>query len=278
MTEETEKKIKDLESETQNSDFWKNKDRAQKILKEIKELKQGAAQRALPGGKYDKGGAVLTIFPGAGGDDANDWARIVLEMYEKFAAKKGWKIKVLDVFSFEINGKNAYGTLKNEAGVHRLVRISPFSAKKLRHTSFVLLEVIPKLVAPGEIEIPDKDVKIELSRSSGPGGQNVNKRETAVRVVHLPTNISVHADSERSQSQNKERAMQLLKSKLYQYRSNLQEREKQTMQISKIVEAEWGHQIRSYVLHPYKLAKDHRTGVETSDVEGVLNGNIEIFL
>ena len=231
--EQTNKKIKELEAKTLKPDFWKDKEGAQKIIKEIKELKGGLGGES----KYDKGDAVLTFFPGAGGADADDWTRMLVEMYEKFAAKKNWKVKILSKYELEVNGKSAYGILKNEAGVHRLVRISPFSARKLRHTSFALLEVIPKFVAPEEIEIPERDVKIELSRSSGPGGQNVNKRETAVRVVHLPTNISVHIDSERSQAQNKEKAMQLLKSKLYKYRTSLQEKEKETMQISKIVEA-----------------------------------------
>ncbi|MCX6731822.1 MAG: PCRF domain-containing protein [Candidatus Parcubacteria bacterium] len=285
MNEETKKKIEQLEAETQKPDFWKDKERAQKIIKEIKDLKE----KATGGEKYDKGDAVLTLFSGAGGDDAEDWTRILFEMYQKFAEKKGWEVKILHQhrssesggfknITFEVRGKGAYGVLKSEAGVHRLVRISPFSAKKLRHTSFCLLEVIPKFVAPEEIEILDRDVKIELSRSSGPGGQNVNKRETAVRVVHLPTNIAVHVDSERSQSQNKERALQILKSKLYKYKLGQQEKEKESMKISKIVEAEWGHQIRSYVFHPYKLVKDHRTGVETADVNSVLNGNLEIFL
>lgn len=282
--EEVDKKIKELEMETQKPDFWKDKERAQKIIKEIKNLKD----KLSGGGKYDKGDAVLTLFSGAGGDDAEDWTRIVFEMYRKFAEKKNWEIKILHQhqsessgfknITLEINGKDAYGILKNESGVHRLVRISPFSAKNLRHTSFCLLEVIPKLVAPEEIEISEKDIKIELSRSSGPGGQNVNKRETAVRIVHLPTNIAVHVDSERSQLQNKERALQFLKSKLYKYRLALQEKEKETMQISKIVEAEWGHQIRSYVFHPYKLVKDHRTGVETTDVNSVLDGNLDAFI
>ena len=282
--EEVDKKIKELEIETQKPDFWKNKERAQKIIRETKELKEKTAG----GSKYDKSDAVLTIFSGAGGDDAEDWTRIVFEMYRKFAEKKNWEIKILHQhqsesggfknITFEINGKNAYGILKNESGVHRLVRISPFSAKKLRHTSFCLLEVIPKLVAPEEIEIPDKDVKIELSRSSGPGGQNVNKRETAVRIVHLPTNIAVHVESERSQGQNKERGLQLLKSKLYKYKLSQQEKEKETMRISKIIEPEWGHQIRSYVFHPYKLVKDHRTGVETIDVNSVLDGNLDAFI
>lgn len=284
MKNEIDKKIKELEKEIQMPDFWKDKERAQKIIKEISNLKT-----QLSGGdKYDKGDAVLTLFAGAGGDDAGDWARILFEMYKKFAEKKGWEIKILHEhksesggfknITFEIIGKNAYGILKNESGVHRLVRVSPFSAKKLRHTSFALLEVIPKFVAPGEIEIPEKDVKIELSRAGGPGGQNVNKRETAVRAVHIPTNIAVHVDSERSQGQNKERALELLKSKLYKYKLLQQEKEKESMMISKIVEAEWGHQIRSYVFHPYKMVKDHRTEVETADVESVLNGEIDKFI
>lgn len=284
MKNEIDKKINELEKEMQMPDFWKDKERAQKIIKEISNLK---AQ--LSGGdKYDKGDAVLTLFAGAGGDDAGDWARILFEMYKKFAEKKGWEIKILHEhkseakgfknITFEVKGKNSYGILKNESGVHRLVRVSPFSAKKLRHTSFTLLEVIPKFVASGEIEIPEKDVKIELSRAGGPGGQNVNKRETAVRAVHIPTNIAVHVDSERSQGQNKERALELLKSKLYKYKLLQQEKEKESMMISKIVEAEWGHQIRSYVFHPYKMVKDHRTEVETADVESVLNGEIDKFI
>lgn len=277
-------KITELEAEMLKPDFWNNKERAQGIIKEISELKEKLAGRE----KYDKGDAVLTLFSGAGGDDAEDWTRILFDMYSKYAEKKGWSIKILHRhdsgsgglknITFEIEGKGVYGILKNEAGVHRLVRVSPFSAKKLRHTSFCLLEVIPKLIAPEEIEISDKDVKIELSRSSGPGGQNVNKRETAVRIVHLPTNIAVHVESERSQGQNKERGLQLLKSKLYKYKLSQQEKEKESMKISKIVEAEWGHQIRSYVFHPYKLVKDHRTGVETTDVNSVLDGNLDTFI
>lgn len=284
MKNEIDKKINDLEKEMQMPDFWKDKERAQKIIKEISNLKAQLSGKD----KYDKGDAVLTLFAGAGGDDAGDWTRILFEMYKKFVEKKGWEIKILHEhkseskgfknIAFEIIGKNAYGILKNESGVHRLVRVSPFSAKKLRHTSFALLEVIPKFVAPGEIEIPEKDVKIELSRAGGPGGQNVNKRETAVRAVHIPTNIAVHVDSERSQGQNKERALELLKSKLYKYKLLQQEKEKESMMISKIVEAEWGHQIRSYVFHPYKLVKDHRTEVETADVESVLNGEIDKFI
>lgn len=285
MREDIKKKIEDLEKEMQKPDFWEDKPRAQQILKELNVLKEKGKEKF----KYDKGDAVLTLFSGAGGDDAEDWVRILFEMYRKFSEKNGWSIKILHEhkssesggfknLTFEVLGKNTYGTLKNESGVHRLVRVSPFSAKKLRHTSFALLEVLPKFIASEEIEIPEKDVRIELSKSSGPGGQNVNKRETAVRVVHLPTNISAHVESERSQGQNKERAMQLLKSKVYKYNIARQENERDGMRISKTVEAEWGSQIRSYVFHPYKLVKDHRTNIETSNVEGVLEGGLDEFI
>lgn len=285
--DEIKKKIAGIEEEMMKPDFWQDKDKAQAVVKEL-----GVLKGKLAGGdektKYDKGDAVLTLFSGAGGDDAEDWARILFEMYRKFAEKKGWAMKILHQhesehggfknITFEISGKGTYGMLKNEAGVHRLVRVSPFSAKKLRHTSFCLLEVLPKFVASGEIEIPEKDIKVELSKSSGPGGQNVNKRETAVRVVHIPTNLSAHVESERSQAQNKERAIQLLKSKLYKHNLLAQENEREGMRISKTVEAEWGSQIRSYVFHPYKMVKDHRTEAETSNVDAVLEGGLEEFI
>lgn len=282
--EDVKNKIIALETEMQKPDFWSDKTKAQEVIKEIALLKE-----KLSGvGKYDKGDAVLTLFAGAGGDDAEDWVRMLFEMYLKFADKKAWYSKTLHEhknehggyknITWEIEGKGAYGALKREAGVHRLVRISPFSAKKLRHTAFSLLEVVPKFVAPEEIKLDEKDLRVDLMRSGGAGGQNVNKRETAVRVVHLPTNIAVHVDAERSQGQNKEKAMEILKAKLYGIMVKDQEKEKDSMRLNKTVEAEWGHQIRSYVLHPYKMVKDHRTEFETGNVEAVLDGELDGFI
>ncbi len=283
--DDIQKKLDELEMKMEKPDFWEDKERAQEVLKEISNLKE--QQRA--GHKYDKGDAVLTLFSGAGGDDAEDWTRILFEMYSKFCGKKGYETKILHEhkapasggyknITFEVRAKNAYGVLKNESGVHRLVRISPFSAKKLRHTSFAMLEVIPRFVEPKEIEIPEKDIKIEFMRAGGPGGQNVNKRETAVRAVHLPTKIAVHVDSERSQQQNRERAMEILNARLYKRKLEEQRKEEVKMKLGKTIEAEWGYQIRSYVFHPYKLVKDHRTEVETSNVDAVLEGDIDEFI
>jgi peptide chain release factor 2 len=180
--------------------------------------------------------------------------------------------------TFEVDGKNVYGNLKDESGVHRLVRISPFNAKKLRHTSFSMVEVVPKFKKIDDYDLPEDELRVEFARSGGPGGQNVNKRETAVRAVHIPTNIAVHVDSERSQAQNKEKAVALLKGKLYLLKEQQRKEKEEGLYISKITDAEWGSQIRSYVLHPYKMVKDHRTGVEVRDVEKVLDGDLEHFI
>ena len=283
-------RIQEIEKEMSKPDFWGDKVRAQTLVKELSNLKERQKNAAAGplAGKYDKGDAVLTLMAGAGGDDAEDWSAILFRMYQKFAERKGWPIKILHKhgneregtknITFEVQGKYAYGTLKGEGGVHRLVRISPFSAKKLRHTSFALLEVLPKFVEIKDVEINEADLRVDFARSSGPGGQNVNKRETAVRITYIPSGITVHVESERSQSQNRERALELLRSKLYHYKKREQAKEKETLRGGKKIEAEWGHQIRSYVFHPYKMVKDHRTGVETSDVEGVLAGELEKFI
>ena len=235
----------------------------------------------------------MTIFSGAGGDDAEDFSAMLLDMYLKYTRRENLDVKILHEnkndhggyrnVTLEIIGKNAYGALKNESGVHRLVRVSPFNAKKLRHTSFSMVEVIPdfkgNIAKESEIEISDKDIRVEFSRSSGPGGQNVNKRETAVRVVHIPTNIAVHVETERSQEQNRERAMQILRGKLYKRLDDERKAKESGMYISKTTDIEWGSQIRSYVLHPYKMVKDHRTGVETANVSSVLEeGKLEEFI
>lgn len=233
-------------------------------------------------GKYDKQASVLSVYPGAGGEDAEDWARMLFEMYEKYARQKGWKTTVLDDNpnrrALEIRGDYAYGYLKGEAGVHRLVRISPFSPKKLRHTSFALVEVLPDLpeVEEAKIQIPETDLKWEFYRSSGPGGQNVNKVETAVRVVHLPTGITIASQVERSQKSNREKVLKVLKAKLVQLMEKNQIKELSGLRVK--VKPEWGSQIRSYVMNPYKLVKDHRTEVETAKVDEVLNGGLDSFI
>ncbi|KND48676.1 MAG: peptide chain release factor 2 [Parcubacteria bacterium C7867-005] len=282
--EEIQNRINAIEERMTRPDFWNDKDAAQGAIKELQSLKD-----ELEGvGKYDKGDAVVTIFSGAGGDDAEDFSGILLQMYLKFFDRKGWNYFVLHKnendhggyrnITLEVGGKGVYGTLKNESGVHRLVRISPFNAKQLRHTSFSMVEVIPKFEKPDEIDIPPDDIRVEYSKSSGPGGQNVNKRETAVRVVHIPTNLAVHVETERSQAQNKERALAMLSAKLYKLQDEERKAKERGMYVSKTTQIEWGSQIRSYVLHPYKMVKDHRTDVEVRDVEKVLDGNLDEFI
>ena len=306
--ENIDEQIKKLETEMQSPDFWNDKNKAQNVLKELaalKEKKEGV-------NKYDKGNAIMTIISGAGGDDAEDFSAMLLQMYMKYANKKGWGISFISEHkndhggyrnvSFEItdptpkpppqrsalgrgqgerlSNLGPYGILKNEGGVHRLVRISPFNAKKLRHTSFSLVEVLPKFskLEEKDVILSPEDLKIEFARSGGPGGQNVNKRETAVRIVHVPTNISAHVSTERSQEQNRELAMAILRAKIFKKAEEEKKSVEETMKLTKNTEIEWGNQIRSYVLHPYKMVKDHRTDVETANVDAVLNGDLDIFV
>ncbi|MBI2888380.1 MAG: PCRF domain-containing protein [Candidatus Liptonbacteria bacterium] len=233
-------------------------------------------------GKYDGQAAIVSVYPGAGGEDAEDWARMLGEMYLRYAERMNWKARIVDENPrgriVEIKGQYAYGYLKKESGVHRLVRISPFSPKKLRHTAFALVEVVPDLppVEGSKVQIPEDDLKWEFSRAGGPGGQNVNKVETAVRVTHLPTGITVGARVERSQQQNREYALRLLKAKIIQLMERHHVEELSGLRVK--AKPEWGNQIRSYVLNPYQLVKDHRTEVETSQVDKVLAGDLDMFV
>lgn len=287
--ENTKKRIVEIETLMQGADFWADKNKAQAMVKELNDLK-AEVESGGKGGRYDKGDAIMTIFSGAGGDDAEDFSSILYRMYRKLAENKGWGMTLLHEntndhggyrnITIEIDGKGVYGALKYESGVHRLVRISPFNAKQLRHTSFSMVEVIPKFekTNTADIELADKDLEISIAKSGGPGGQNVNKRETAVRIVHKPTNLSVHVTSERSQAQNKEKALDILRGKIFKLQEEERVAREKGMYISKTTSIDWGNQIRSYVMHPYKMVKDHRTNVETSKIDDVLEGGLDEFL
>ncbi len=240
-------------------------------------------------GSYDKNNAILAIHAGTGGVEAQDWAQMLLRMYLRFCEKKNWRANLINETpaqeagiksaTLHIFGNYVYGWLKAEAGVHRLVRISPFDAEKMRHTSFALVEVLPEFpeTESSSIEIKEEDLKIDTFRASGHGGQSVNKTESAVRVTHLPTKITVVCQNERSQLQNKETALKILRSKLYHLKLAQQHREKEKLR-GEVLAAQWGNQIRSYVLQPYQLVKDHRTDYEETDAQAVLDGKIEGFV
>lgn len=288
MTESTQlldEEIIELEAHMNEIGFWNDKEHAQDTIRRIKELKD----KKEGVGALDKGNAILTFLAGAGGDDSEDFARMLFEMYDAYFSSHAFSYTVLHDnknnhggfrnLTLEVVGKNAYGLLKNESGVHRLVRISPFNAQAKRHTSFAMVEVLPVIPAAERQELSPDEIRIETSKSSGPGGQNVNKRETAVRVIHIPTNIAVSVATERQQDQNKQKALEILQAKLFKREEEKRRAEVEGRQISKTTEIEWGNQIRSYVLHPYKMVKDHRTDVESSDIEGVLEkGKIDEFL
>jgi len=235
----------------------------------------------------DKNNAILTIKPGAGGTESQDWALMLLRMYIRWAERNNFEVKILDQINGEeagiksatinIIGNYAYGCLKGESGVHRLVRISPFDSNKRRHTSFAAVSVLPEIDDNIEIEIKPEELKIETFRASGAGGQYVNKTESAVRITHIPTGIVVSCQMERSQHKNRETALKILKSRLYQKKLEEKQKEKEQFQKEK-KKIEWGSQIRSYILHPYNLVKDHRTGYETSNVKAVLDGEIDEFI
>ncbi|MBP7006028.1 peptide chain release factor 2 [Patescibacteria group bacterium] len=238
-------------------------------------------------GKYDERSAIMAIHAGAGGTDAQDWAEMLLRMYVRFSEKNGWSVRLVDEsrggeagiksVTMFITGRHVYGYLRGEAGVHRLVRQSPFNADGLRQTSFALVEVLPEIDETVAVDIKPDDLRVDTFMSGGKGGQSVNTTYSAVRIVHLPTGITVSCQNERSQTQNKAVAMNILRAKLLKLKEEEQQKEKQNLRGAH-QSAEWGSQIRSYVLHPYKMVKDHRTDVETADAEGVLEGNLDAFV
>lgn len=243
--------------------------------------------KTLLSGEYDSNNAILKLNAGAGGTESCDWAGMLYRMYTRWAERKGFTVEVLDYLdgdeagiksvTFQVNGKNAYGYLKSEKGVHRLVRISPFNAQGKRQTSFVSLDVMPDIEEEIDLEIKDEDLRIDTYRSSGAGGQHINKTSSAIRITHLPTGIVVQCQNERSQFQNKDKAMQMLKAKLY-----LLEKQKNAEKLSgirgEVKEIGWGNQIRSYVMQPYTMVKDHRTNAEISNTNAVLDGNLDPFI
>ena len=279
--EDREKRILEIETLMTAPGFWDDKHAAQQLVREYDDLKKsGRVQERFP--------AILYIVAGTGGDDAEDFVRMLAEMYRRYAEGKGFTIYEVDShpvsegryrnITLEISDASAYSLLKHETGVHRLVRLSPFNSKKQRHTSFALVDVTPKLPPLQEVAIPESDLVVDFTSSSGPGGQNVNKRETAVRVKHVPSGIAVRVERERSQAQNKELALEILRGKLFSLMRRRRAEMLRDLSFDKHAEIEWGNQIRSYVLHPYKMVKDLRVGYEERDPKEVFAGNLDGFI
>ncbi len=299
---EKEEKIREISAEMNNPDFWSNSQEAaektqkmsnlQKIVDEWTLAETSEEIRALEikatlAGEYDQNNAIISVHAGAGGTDSQDWAEMLLRMFERFADRKGFNQSILDISpgeevgiksaTLEIKGAFAYGLLKGEAGVHRLVRLSPYDADKARHTSFALVEVLPEIEKTTDFVIDEKDLKIDVYRSGGHGGQSVNTTDSAVRITHLPTNTVVAVQNERSQLQNKEVAMKVLQSRLLAL--ELKKRREEEIKLrGEHMSVAFGSQIRSYVLHPYKQVKDHRTDFTSTDPDSVLNGDLDGFI
>ena len=294
--------IGQIQTEMASPDFWQDSVKASAKTKYLSDLQQEItefdqaqsaddiaklANKTLYSGEYDQNNVLISIHAGAGGTEAQDWAEMLLRMFRRFAQRKSYSERVLEISpgeeaglksaTLEISGSYAFGNLKSEAGVHRLVRSSPFDADHARHTSFVLVEVLPEIKTDGEVIIDPKDLKIEVYRSRGHGGQGVNTTDSAVRITHMPTKIVVTCQNERSQLQNKALALKVLQSRLLSLK--IQEQKAKEAQLrGEHLPAEWGRQIRSYVLHPYTMVKDHRTGLETTNASEVLDGNLDRFI
>lgn len=257
------------------------------MMKEFVQTYEDIRMKTLLSGEYDRNNAIVSLHAGAGGTESCDWAAMLYRMYTRWADKKGFSVEVLDSLdgeeagiksiTFQVNGENAYGYLKSEKGVHRLVRISPFNAAGKRQTSFVSCDVMPDIEEDVDVEIREEDIRIDTFRSSGAGGQHINKTSSAIRITHFPTGIVVQCQNERSQHMNKDKAMQMLKAKLYLLKQEENEAKAAGIR-GEVTDIGWGNQIRSYVMQPYTMVKDHRTGVESGNVDAVMDGNIDPFI